>query len=449
MRYLRAAALASLCLTVIVALGAQVRNPPGDARLIAVFGSSVAAGTGDEAGRGGYAGRLRELLTPRGWHMMNESRPGDSTRTAVPRFANVIAAGPRYVLLGLSLGNEGIRGGASREEKDAIFKQFESGLRGFIDRGRANQMVPIVTSCYTRMDFTPIEYDYTKRMNLLINSWDVPSVNFLGAVDDGTGKWAKGFWSDSLHPNAAGHEELTLAFVPTLFDALAAGKPLPKKPTAAGAARLGGAAALVFTPGSRMHAFAFSLTVRAAGDGTVASIGGSSLTAATTMNRFAGVESMTLSPGPAFSASIGAVAGRWTYTGADRSMIASDVRADGQWHQLLVSHYTARGETLFFVDGRLAGRTPERLEPNAFRLGGSGAPRPTPAIDVKDVLVYRSALNGDEAAALASGTLLQSSLEVYAPLADAAFKDGAPVENRAQSLSVLNVSGSGIGRVDR
>ena len=55
--------------------------------------------------------------------------------------------------------------------------------------------------------------------------WDVPSVNFLGAVDDGTGKWAKGFWHDSLHPNAAGHDELARTFVPTLFDALEQGKP--------------------------------------------------------------------------------------------------------------------------------------------------------------------------------------------------------------------------------
>src|SRR6202035_2127626 len=76
-------------------------------------------------------------------------------------------------------------------------------------------------------DFTSMEYEYTRRMNLLINAWDVPSVNFLGAVDDGTGKWAKGFWHDSLHPNAAGHAELAMTFVPTLFDAIEQGKPSP------------------------------------------------------------------------------------------------------------------------------------------------------------------------------------------------------------------------------
>jgi hypothetical protein len=36
-------------------------------RRIAVFGSSIANGTGDELAREGYSGRLRELLAPRGW----------------------------------------------------------------------------------------------------------------------------------------------------------------------------------------------------------------------------------------------------------------------------------------------------------------------------------------------------------------------------------------------
>ena len=36
-------------------------------------------------------------------------------------------------------------------------------------------------------------YSYVKQMNLLIHQWDVASVNTLGAIDDGTGKWATGY----------------------------------------------------------------------------------------------------------------------------------------------------------------------------------------------------------------------------------------------------------------
>jgi lysophospholipase L1-like esterase len=140
-----------------------------EARRIAVFGSSVANGTGDEYAKEGYTGRLRELLAPRGWEVLNPSRGGDNTIRMAPRFApenqpepNVrylLQVQPTYVLLGLSLGNEGIRHVATRAEKDAIFDQFAKGMRGFVDRSRQHGIVPVITLPYTRMDFTEVEYE--------------------------------------------------------------------------------------------------------------------------------------------------------------------------------------------------------------------------------------------------------------------------------------------------
>ena len=69
------------------------------------------------------------------------------------------------------------------------------------------------------------------------------------------------------------------AFVPSLFDALAAGKPLPVKSTDPGFVRVrGGAAApLSFSPDEAMRSFAVSFLVRASGDGTVAAVAGQTL----------------------------------------------------------------------------------------------------------------------------------------------------------------------------
>ena len=428
-------------------------------RRIAVFGSSVANGTGDELGHEGYTGRLRAMLAARGWEVLNQSRGGDNTRTMAPRFAPIgepqtntrylLPVNPHYVLLGLSLGNEGIRNGSTREEKDAIFKQFETGMHGFVERSRQNHIVPVITLCYTRNDFTDVEYEYTRRMNLLINTWDVPSVNFLGAVDDGTGKWAKGFWYDSLHPNASGHDELTATFVPTLFEALEQGKPLPSKSKAAGFARNTGGTALTYAPEGKMHPFALAVTVRARSDGLIASISGATLDSTTQMKRIerggrgpVEIESTTLTPGAAFDAFLGVTGGRWSYKAADGRVMTSAVKANGDWHQLVISHYTARGETLFFVDGKLAGTTAERLETKGFAFGSPLAMvrDPQQPIDLKDLLIYRSALNADDVAALHAGTLLQASLEVYAPLSDAKFTRASGVENRAQSLSVVKAT---------
>jgi lysophospholipase L1-like esterase len=439
--------------TAIVLVTGQ--KPGAPARRIAVFGSSVANGTGDDQGKEGYTGRLRELLASRGWEVLNQSRGGDNTKTMAPRFEPVgdpdpkvrylLPVSPSYVLLGLSLGNEGIQNGTTKNEKDAVYNQFESGMRAFVERSRQHHIVPIITLCYTRNDFTAVEYEYTRRMNLAINAWDVPSVNFLGAVDDGSGKWAKGFWHDSLHPNAAGHAELVRTFVPTLFDALEQGKPAPARSTSAGFAHLENGAAISFTPDDSMHPFAFGFTVRLAGsrsgDSSVAEIRGSTLTATMgTKSEARGggrgtleFETTTLTSAEPFLATIDVQGGTWIYKAANGTIVHSRVKADGRAHRLFVSHYTARGETLFFVDGALAGTTSERLEPKIFALGG---PREA---DFKDLLVYRSALNADEVTALEGGRLLQASLEVYSPLAEAQFQPGASVANLAQSLTTARI----------
>ena len=429
---------------------AHAQNGASKPRRIAVFGSSVANGTGDELAKEGYTGRLRELLAPRGWEVLNQSRGGDNTIRMAPRFApqgapepNVrylLPVNPTYVLLGLSLGNEGIRNVETRAEKDAIFDQFAKGMRGFVDRSRQSGIVPIVTLCYTRMDFTDVEYEYTRRMNLLLNSWDVPTVNFLGAVDDGTGKWARGFWFDSLHPNAAGHVEITRTFVPTLFEALERGKPMPKRVVTDNFVHLTpGDLRITFSPPDPVHPFALGFTARAQQNGTLATIVGNRLNVAIEQKKLdrgaksIDFESATMTTSGPFVAGVIVDDGRWAYRSADGRLIRSDVRADRSWHQILLSHYTARGQTLLFVDGKLAGAIAEHLEPTRFALGG------TAGFDARDFVVYRSALNADEAAALHGGTLFQASLEIYSPLDNVELRAGAPVANLAQSMTAAQV----------
>jgi lysophospholipase L1-like esterase len=419
-------------------------------RRIAVFGSSVANGAGDELAREGYTGRLRELLAPRGWEVLNQSRGGDNTIRMAPRFApagapeaNVrylLPVNPAYVLIGLSLGNEGIRNAATRAEKDAIFDQFAKGLRGFVDRSRQNGIVPIITSCYTRMDFTEAEYEYTRRMNLLLNAWDVPTVNFLGAIDDGTGKWARGFWFDSLHPNSAGHVEITRTFVPTLFEALERGKPMPKRVNSDNFVHFTpGDLRVTFSPADPVHPFAVGFSARAQQNGTVATIAGRRLEIAIESKllerggRTVEFELATLSAKGTFTSGVVVDNGRWAYRSADGQLVLSEVAADPSWHQILVSHYTARGQTLFIVDGKLAGTIDERLEPTRVALGG------TAGFDARDFVFYRSALNADEAAALHGGALLQSSLEIYSPLDNVELRAGAVVANLAQSMTTAQV----------
>ena len=65
---------------------------------IAVFGSSVANGRGDEFARDGYTGLLRVMMAQRGWEVLNQSRGGDNTKTLMTRFAPEGAPDPEDAL---------------------------------------------------------------------------------------------------------------------------------------------------------------------------------------------------------------------------------------------------------------------------------------------------------------------------------------------------------------
>jgi hypothetical protein len=418
---------------------------------IAVFGSSVANGRGDELGRDGYTGLLRVLMAQKGWEVLNQSRGGDNTKTLMTRFAPEGAPDPKtryltivnpsYVVIGLSFGNENLYESKTTAEKDAVYDGYLKGIRAVVDRARQNGIIPVVMLCYTRDLYTPQDYEYVRRSNVEQAQWDVPTVNVLGAIDDGKGHWALG-WDDK-HPQNSGHHEFLYSFVPSLFEALEKGKPNPVKATGGGFARIASASApLTFVPDETMHPFALSFMVRTQRDGTLSTISGSTLATRTEvrLNEDKPFTATTLVGDRQFAASLLVQDGRFGYKSAAKTMIDSGVRADAQWHQVVLSHFTARGETLLFVDGKQVGTVAERLEPKNFVVGSAG--------DFKDLLLYRAALNADEVAAMHAGKLLKGSLEVYSPLTDAEFKANGSVENRAQSLTAFKVGTDRIVHAD-
>ena len=429
---------------------------------IAVFGSSVANGRGDETAHDGYTGQLRMAMAQRGWEVLNQSRGGDSTKTIQPRFTPngaldpkiryLTTVNPSYVVIGLAFGNEGLYEAKTKAEKDTVYDGYLRNMKGLVERARQAGIVPLVALGYTRDVYTPEDYEYVRRANIEQSTWDVPTVNFLGAIDDGSGHWALG-WDDK-HPQASGHREMFYAFVPTVFEALEKGKPAPVKATGTAFARVAaGTAPLAFAPAETMHPFALSVTVRAQDNGTIAAVGGSTLQVRTETRKNEGNDMLakTLVADQPFNATLQVRNGKWSYRSAAGAYVDSTVAADGQWHQIVLSHFTARGETLFFVDGRLAGKASERLEPQRFVIGGpggAGAPGGPKVADYKELFIHRAALNADEVSAMHQGRMLKASLEIYAPLTDADFKAGSTIENRAQSLTALKVGTDRMTRMD-
>lgn len=418
--------------TVSVSVSILSTNP-----ILSIFGSSVAKGWASSGMTSGittngswtnsYSYFITKQLTENGGYFVtNSSTPGDSTSMGISRFPTyVVPRAPTYVLLGYSLGNEGLAG-TSDPTSSTITSNFLANLQSLVGLCRSNGYYPVISSVYPRGDYTADNYTKLKQAHLAINTWNVPSLNLLTPLDNGSGQWISGYWADGSHPNDAGYAEFYLAFVPSLFDAIAAGRTnTPQFGSSTNYARLtrnaGVNAPLTFTPSNTVHSFTTAFRLRTTATGTVAAVRSGA--------DYATLEVRT---------------GQLVYvsrTGSETA-IATNL-ADGAWHDLALSGRYAFSNTAIYVDGVLAASIPERFVPDQFILGGPGTAgrTPTPAtVDLDAWCVYRAGWTVDEALAHKNGSLQQSSMEIGAMLDDASFANGTTVSNVAQSLSTAVVN---------
>ena len=392
----------------------SITKPALDDLKIVFFGSSVPFGQG-ATNKYGYPSRFAKLLTQRAtagqgvaWTTTNISIPGDNTLKVLDRWEHDLPPQQgRYVVYALALGNEGIHGGGQPK-----FDQFKANMQALIAKARAQGLVPVVTNSYTRNDYTAEDYAFIKQMNLLLHAWAVPTVNLLGAVDDGQGRWAAGYFDDGFHPNDRGHAELAHAWVPSLFDALRAGKPLPHHQATTGV-RLPSNDALNLVPEALVHPFTQIISFRTTSTGRLLMLYDSTRTG-----------SLHIEP-----------SGVLTYASAQGGRLSSPARVnDNHWHQVALTHYFARGETQLYLDGAEVGHLPEQLHLRQLMLGGHHTPR---GAQYRNWLFYRAGMNADEMRALAADSLLKSNLELYAPLDGRRTAAPDSLANLAQSTNAL------------
>lgn len=359
---------------------------------ITFFGSSVCNGQGaseDGNVKHGYAWQLGQRLT--GYEYSNASINGNNTTNLLARYkGHLLADCGRYVVIGLGLGNEGLHETA---DKQAVYDQWKTNMQTLIDLFEAEGKYVIATNNYPRGDYNATDYAWVKKMNLEMHEWGIPTVNFLGALDNcqGNGQWADGYQNgdDIYHPNETGHTEFMHAFVPSLFDVLAAGKPMPVRQAGEGL-HLTAAETLGFSPEAAVGSYALVVRVKTTAAGTFAKL---------------------------------------RLDGTSTSVALPAAAADGNWHTVVVSHYQAAGQTYTYLDGKQIDKQEDSALLGEVVLGG---------IDmyINDLMFYRSALNADEVAALEEGKLLRSSLEIYCPL------NNDDLTNAAQSANTVTRKGA-------
>ena len=376
---------------------------------ITVMGSSVPYGQG-ATNKHGYIWQYEDVLKARPGntrYISNLSVSGNNTTTLGERFDEELVDGGKYLIVALSLGNEGLASATTSSAMEALYNQWENRVMldadSFVKTAQAEGKQVVVTGNYANNGYNADHYGWIKQINLDIQQWDVPSVNLMGAIDDGTGKWAAGFFDDALHPNDAGHAEMAYAMVPSLFDALAAGKARPSR-TASGNYPLSGRQVIAVEPEGRIHPFTISFGVKTTQPGTI-------------LTFFNGSEAQSVAV---------TSDGKLSYKGVTGTTTVNN----NAWHQVTLTHFYARGETLLYVDGMLQGSVAEKVVTTAFYVGYA-------ATDVsaafREVFLWRSGMNAEEILALSMGKMLCSSLEFYAPL-------NGSLSNLAQSTATLSLA---------
>ena len=389
-------------------------SAPVDEYRISAFGSSVCNGQGAD-GNKGYAYLYGELMKERYNTQVSEhpfytsgiSIGGNNTQNLLDRYAEMTRNYSRYVIVGLSMGNEGIH---ESNNKEQTLNQFSTNMQTIVRKIKADGKIPVIMNNYTRGDFTLEDYKYIKEMNLQIHQWDVASFNTLGAIDDGTGKWASGYQQDNAHPTTNGHKEFFYAMTPSLFDALASGKAQPVRDSSK-EMTLANGSQLQFIGEGTVHPFAITLRVKGNAEGRLL-----------TYKMATGSREGTLTVD---------AEGHVLYTNASKKVLTSTgTLNDNDWHYITLTHYYAQGRTLLYLDNEAVGEQRERL--GNIKDWYVGDEADSVSRKFSELLFWRSALTPEEVKAVTEGKMLKSSLELYVPLASA-----TSLQNLAMSLNTV------------
>lgn len=389
-----------------------VREPSDNRSKLVFFGSSVCKGAGAD-GQKGYAHQFFKhgAIDTLRYRYVNASTSGDNTlkieqenRLEYKLYPNK----PNTVVIGLSLNNEGIQRPLNDGGRQVVLEQFRTRLLALADSLQSQGIHPVIANCYAHSNFQGPHYAYTKKMNRIINTWKYPSINLLGTIDDGIGRWVDGYAADPGHPNALGHREMSLAIVPSLFDALEQGKKTPAydwSPSYIAIDNKKKKEVFTYEVPDSIHSFTMSFRFKNANNGIIARIGTDRGDRDVKLNGF----------------SLQYMDKKFPYP-----------RHTGEWNHLVISHNYANQRTSLAINGTVIAMVKEQLVPGRFVFGGT-----IEKADLKDLMLHRSSLHEDEITDLNNKFLIQSSLEIYSPLTT--DLKGKRLPNVAQSLSELTV----------
>ena len=198
---------------------------------VLLVGSSVAQGTGSTGPMWnpwqnpdgvGYAELLQETLSTRlGLSFCNAAVGGDNTVRCLKMLCLALPiCRPRWVIVGLSMGNEGLPWARTAADAERQADSYIAGVRQIAATAVAAGARVIVGGVYPHGKYKPHHLHALRRADTEVRQGGLEVVDFLSSLDSGSGRWRDGTEADFAHPNAQGHQHMFEAFsarLPQLF----------------------------------------------------------------------------------------------------------------------------------------------------------------------------------------------------------------------------------------
>ncbi|MBN2064744.1 MAG: hypothetical protein JW745_08070 [Sedimentisphaerales bacterium] len=389
----------------------------GKLRLV-VVGSSVAYGSGATEDKG-WAYMLKDELQASGrWEVINKSIGGNRTSDVLGRLdRDVLAYDPDFVVVGLSLANEGFAGNADVQE---VYSSYRNGLKKIIQVLQANGIVPVICNCYPHSGYDQLKYDLVCQMNREIASWPVASINFLSATDDGHGRWVEGYLKDGGHPNDAGHKEMFYNIPGSLFDnyigSLPAGSLSMQNSCWLTQSGKPGVKPLNCVIEKPLHSYSVCFDFMAESElpETILDIDSNGKIAIDKQGKLA-------------------------YLAGEEQIISSETITPGKSYRIALTCSYSQQKAALYLNGELVGKCHYRqAEVDSLDLGGN-AQSVSSKVKYRNIVLYRGSLTYSEIISLYAGNAGQSSLELFSPLDDPITSEGIKLVNLAPTSSNFKV----------
>eukprot|EP00405_Crypthecodinium_cohnii_P031150 CAMPEP_0206508632 /NCGR_PEP_ID=MMETSP0324_2-20121206/58457_1 /ASSEMBLY_ACC=CAM_ASM_000836 /TAXON_ID=2866 /ORGANISM="Crypthecodinium cohnii, Strain Seligo" /LENGTH=220 /DNA_ID=CAMNT_0053999551 /DNA_START=319 /DNA_END=981 /DNA_ORIENTATION=+ len=192
-------------------------------RKLLVIGSSVAWGKGSDVEFGpkyprkGWTQMLAKELETVGFEMDNQAIPGTTSKfwNRVAQRTNASQLAPyEMVLLGLSLGNEGLALVSANVQMDTMRDDYLEALHSASKELRKKMPAKsklVLGGPYPNGNYNERHLQVLEEVHMEMKTWKEVDyvIDFLQPVlHSGEGTWGKGLMMDPGHPNQLGHEAM-------------------------------------------------------------------------------------------------------------------------------------------------------------------------------------------------------------------------------------------------